>query len=133
MQAEEQADGRVLLEGGGPVHQGDARHHDDGGHRRTEVGAAAGDDRGWQSDGELVRSAVTLHPEDDDFGQAGTLVREVLSDPQREAIELAYFGGCTYQQVGEQLGQPEGTVKGRIRSGLKKMKLSLVDAEIEPG
>jgi RNA polymerase sigma-70 factor (ECF subfamily) len=57
----------------------------------------------------------------------------LLNEHERAAIELAYFGGCTYQQVGEQLGQPEGTVKGRIRAGLKKMKVSLVDAEIEPG
>jgi len=56
-----------------------------------------------------------------------------LDEHERTAIELAYFGGCTYQQVGARLGQPEGTVKGRIRAGLKKMKVSLVDAEIDPG
>lgn len=38
---------------------------------------------GWESDGEMVRSAYTLHPEDSDFGQAGTLVREVWNDQQR--------------------------------------------------
>jgi catalase len=48
--------------------------------------AAHGDDSGWESDGELVRSAATLHPEDDDFGQAGTLVREVLDDAARERL-----------------------------------------------
>ncbi|GAA2170429.1 catalase [Agrococcus versicolor] len=47
---------------------------------------AHGDDRGWQSDGELIRSAATLHPEDDDFGQAGTLVRDVLEDAARERL-----------------------------------------------
>ena len=38
----------------------------------------------WETDGEMVRSAYTLHPEDDDFGQAGTLVREVFDDEMRE-------------------------------------------------
>ena len=39
---------------------------------------------GWESDGEMVRSAYELHPEDDDFGQAGTLVRDVFTDEQRD-------------------------------------------------
>jgi catalase len=39
---------------------------------------------GWESDGEMVRSAYTLHADDDDFGQAGTLVRRVWSDAQRD-------------------------------------------------
>ncbi|MGN6444745.1 catalase [Amnibacterium sp.] len=43
----------------------------------------AAESPGWQSDGELVRSAATLHPEDDDFGQAGTLYRETMDDEQR--------------------------------------------------
>ena len=38
----------------------------------------------WEADGELVRSAYELHPEDDDFGQAGDLVRRVFDDAQRE-------------------------------------------------
>ncbi|MET4098707.1 catalase [Agrococcus sp. UYP10] len=63
--------------------------------------AAAGDDRGWQSDGELVRSAVTLHPEDDDFGQAGTLVREVLSDPERERLVANIVGHVGKTRVPE--------------------------------
>ncbi len=37
----------------------------------------------WSADGELTRSAATLHAEDDDFGQAGTLYREVFDGPQR--------------------------------------------------
>ena len=38
---------------------------------------------GWEADGPMVRSASQLHAEDDDFGQAGTLVREVWNDEQR--------------------------------------------------
>ena len=40
----------------------------------------------WHTDGDLVRTAYTLHPEDDDWGQAGTLVREVLDDAARERL-----------------------------------------------
>jgi catalase len=41
---------------------------------------------GWYSDGDMVRAAGTLHAEDDDWGQAGTLVREVLDDAARERL-----------------------------------------------
>ena len=40
----------------------------------------------WYADGDMVRSAYTLHAEDDDWGQAGTMVREVLDDAARERL-----------------------------------------------
>ncbi len=43
-------------------------------------------DNGWEADGEMVRSAYTLHSEDDDWGQAHTLVREVFDDAQRARL-----------------------------------------------
>lgn len=49
-------------------------------------------DNGWESDGEMVRAAYTLHAEDDDFGQAGTLVREVFSDEEREEFVKTVAG-----------------------------------------
>ncbi len=38
---------------------------------------------GWENDGDLVYAAHSLHAEDDDFGQAGTLYREVFDDAER--------------------------------------------------
>ena len=53
-----------------------------------------------------------------------------LTDDERRAIELAYLGGHTYRDVATMLREPEGTVKSRIRSGLKKMRVDLVDSGV---
>ncbi|AWB90191.1 catalase [Salinibacterium hongtaonis] len=47
---------------------------------------------GWESDGELIRAAQTLHSEDDDFGQAGTLYREVFTDESKARFHETLIG-----------------------------------------
>jgi RNA polymerase sigma-70 factor (ECF subfamily) len=50
---------------------------------------------------------------------------DTLPDQQTKVIELAYFGGFTHVQIAEMLGMPVGTVKGRMRLGLEKLRRQL--------
>jgi RNA polymerase sigma-70 factor (ECF subfamily) len=66
-----------------------------------------------------------------DLAVAGrvTDVMAALPAAERQAIELAYFDGYTYREVAKLLDTPEGTIKSRIRAGLKRMRADLIDAE----
>ena len=63
---------------------------------------------------EQVKEAVTSLPAD-----------------ERTAIEMAYFDGRTYREVASILGQPEGTVKSRIRNGLRRLRTALAQHGVE--
>ncbi len=58
---------------------------------------------------------------------------EVLHPAERAAIELAYFGGRTYKEAADELGEAEGTVKSRIRVGLKRLRAELIQAGVTVG
>ena len=50
---------------------------------------------------------------------------DTLPEEQHQVIQLAYFGGFTHTQIAEMLDMPVGTVKGRMRLGLDKMRRAL--------
>lgn len=79
---------------------------------------------GYDLDREVWDLALASHVRD---AMAG------ITADERAAIELAYFGGLTYREVADELGQPEGTVKSRIRSGLKKLRNELISTGIHLG
>jgi RNA polymerase sigma-70 factor (ECF subfamily) len=89
--------------------------------RREEKDARATAESGYDLEHEVWDLAVADHVKDALSG---------LPLDERRAIELAYFGGHSYREVAELLGAPEGTVKSRIRAGLKRMRPKLADAGI---
>jgi RNA polymerase sigma-70 factor, ECF subfamily len=74
---------------------------------RTDVEAARREEAG------SVRGALSSLPTD-----------------QSQVIELAYFGGFTHTEIADMLDTPVGTVKGRMRLGLKKMRAQLGEGQV---
>jgi RNA polymerase sigma-70 factor (ECF subfamily) len=75
---------------------------------------------------------TTAHPDglDEvvDVHRLQEVVRSALASlpgPQREALELAYFGGLTQQEIAQKTSTPLGTIKTRMRLGLLKMREEL--------
>jgi catalase len=80
----------------------------------------------WEADGEMVRAAQTLHRDDDDWGQAGTLVREVLDDAARDRLVSNVVGhlsdGVTepvLERAFEYWKNVDKTVGDRIERGVR--------------
>jgi RNA polymerase sigma-70 factor (ECF subfamily) len=64
--------------------------------------------------------------------EAGTVRQALDSLPadQCQVIELAYFGGFTHTEIADMLDAPVGTVKGRMRLGLRKMRSQLGEGQV---
>lgn len=92
--------------------------------RREETEARQQAEAGYDIAHEVWDLALAGHVRD---------AMEALHPGERAAIELAYFGGLTYKEAAAQLGEPEGTVKSRIRAGLKRLRSELVSAGVAVG
>jgi RNA polymerase sigma-70 factor, ECF subfamily len=63
--------------------------------------------------------------EQDERRRAVTAALTALSQPQREAIELAYYEGLSQSEIAERLKEPLGTIKTRMRLGMQKLRQTL--------
>jgi len=99
--------------------------------RRTEAAGAAREERSLRETADAGYD-IERHAWDLAVAEQVRSAMAGLPEGEREAIKLAYLGGRTYREVAAILGQPEGTVKSRIRAGLKRMRVSLIQHQVSP-
>lgn len=91
--------------------------------RRREIGDAE----------KTARASYDLQHQAWDYMLSGEILRALRALPveERRAIELAYFEGHTYVKVAEILDEPEGSIKSRIRNGVRRMRSELSRSGIQ--
>ena len=91
-------------------------------HRRARVIVEPSEDQEFEMVAETTSTKTALAENElvAIRSAVGTLPKE-----QRQAIEMAFFGGLTHPEIAEALNEPLGTVKARIRRGMLKLRESL--------
>lgn len=96
--------------------------------RAVTVEKAAGlDEEGVALPIARFETAPDRHAEQSETRQLVNERLESLPPAQRRAIELAYFGGLSHSEIAEELNEPLGTVKTRIRSGMDKLRIAFAE------
>jgi len=97
--------------------------------RRVALSRMVTTDQDWEQVAREAARDTATDPEDQAaLAEEAAQVRWALDQipgPQRRAIELAFFEGKTHGEISEELGEPLGTAKTRIRLGMRKLRTLL--------
>ncbi|MEW5717815.1 MAG: sigma-70 family RNA polymerase sigma factor [Chloroflexota bacterium] len=108
---------------------GIAHHHAIDELRRRRARPVASDDE------DALANVAAVDPTPDDAAQTSLERRRIVDAlqeipaEQRRCIEMAYFEGYTQEEISERLSEPLGTVKTRMRLGMQKLKVLLVEID----
>jgi RNA polymerase sigma-70 factor (ECF subfamily) len=96
--------------------------------RRREATVSRAASSGDQGVAIPLTGADALPDRDTELSEMHSRVGQALAElppPQRRVIELAYYGGLSHSEIAQELGEPLGTVKTRIRAAMEKLRSAL--------